>query len=248
MRWQHFELPGADVRLAQFCDAAAAQIWFARLHAEIPWEQHRLRIFGREVDSPRLSCWIGDADAVYTYSGSRFEPKPWTPALAELREALIPLCGEDLLHPEKLGILPQFSGKRSWQSHATLVESAQQTADSPAHPCAAGGFSNLPFNSVLCNLYRSGHDAMGWHSDNEPELGPAPVIASLSFGATRRFRLRNRRGSREGFDIDLDPGSLLLMAGATQANYRHNLPRTARDVGPRINLTFRTILPTMSRI
>src|SRR5438874_1948737 len=78
MRWQTFDLPGADVRLAQFCDEEEAARWFARLREEIPWERHRLRIFGREVDSPRLSRWIGDPDAVYTYSGTRFTPHAWT--------------------------------------------------------------------------------------------------------------------------------------------------------------------------
>ena len=78
--WQRFDLPGADVRLARFCDAAQAHEWFLRLHAEIPWEQHRLRLFGREVDSPRLSCWVGDAGTAYTYSRVLFEPRPWTPA------------------------------------------------------------------------------------------------------------------------------------------------------------------------
>jgi alkylated DNA repair dioxygenase AlkB len=192
-QWRRFPLAGADLRLASFCAADAAQAWFTRLHAQIPWERHRLKVFGREVDSPRLSCWIGDADAIYTYSRTRFEPRPWTPALAELRDAVASLCGE-------------------------------------------------VYNSVLCNLYRDGRDAMGWHSDSEPELGPEPVIASLSFGATRRFRLRHKRDPRRRLDIDLASGSLLRMAGATQTNYRHDLPRTARASGARINLTFRRIM------
>ena len=145
------------------------------------------------MDSPRLSCWIGDPDAVYTYSHTRFEPQPWTPALRELRDSLSQACGE-------------------------------------------------VYNSVLCNLYRDGHDAMGWHSDSEPELGDAPVIASLSFGATRRFRLRHKRDSARVPKSTLQSGSLLLMAGATQNHYRHDLPRTARECGARINLTFRRIL------
>lgn len=99
------------------------------------------------------------------------------------------------------------------------------------------------FNSVLCNLYRDGNDAMGWHSDDEPELGPEPVIASLSFGATRRFRLRHRRDSSSRAELHLDSGSLLVMQGATQRNYRHDLPRSAGQMHARINLTFRTILP-----
>ena len=140
---------------------------------------------------PRLSCWIGDADAHYRYSGQDFVPEPWTPALAELRTALSADLG-------------------------------------------------VAFNSVLCNLYRDGRDAMGWHSDAERELGAQPTIASLSFGATRRFRLRPRGGGAT-HDIALEAGSLLLMAGVTQQNWRHALPRTAKPVGARINLTFRHI-------
>ena len=98
----------------------------------------------------------------------------------------------------------------------------------------------VAFDSVLANLYRDGRDAMGWHADDEPELGPEPVIASVSLGATRRFVLRHRDGAPR-LAIHLPAGSLLLMQGATQAHYRHALPRTARPVGPRINLTFRCI-------
>lgn len=192
MNWRLYELPGADVRLTRFCDATEAARWFTRLHEEIPWERHRLRIFGREIDSPRLSCWIGDAEAVYTYSGTRFVPHTWTPALAELRDALLAHAGERC-------------------------------------------------NSVLANLYRDGRDSMGWHSDAEPELGVEPVILSLSFGGVRRFRLRHRRDPRLRLELDLPAGSLLRMAGSTQQFYRHDLPKTARPVAARINLTFRTI-------
>lgn len=100
------------------------------------------------------------------------------------------------------------------------------------------------FNSVLLNLYRTGQDSMGWHADDEPELGPAPVIASLSLGATRRFRLRPRAGLvHPPFSLDLPSGSLLLMRGATQQHWQHALPKTARPVGPRLNLTFRWVTP-----
>ena len=106
------------------------------------------------------------------------------------------------------------------------------------------------FNSVLLNLYRDGRDSMGWHADDEPELGPAPAIASLSLGATRRFRLRpSRTQARAGlapapFGIDLPGGSLLLMRGPTQQHWQHALPKTARPVAPRLNLTFRLVTPT----
>jgi len=98
------------------------------------------------------------------------------------------------------------------------------------------------FNSVLLNLYHSGQDSMGYHADNEPELGPAPVIASLTLGATRTFRLRPRPGvAAQALSLPLTAGSLLLMRGATQQNWLHALPKTARPVGPRLNLTFRLV-------
>jgi alkylated DNA repair dioxygenase AlkB len=98
------------------------------------------------------------------------------------------------------------------------------------------------FNSVLLNLYRDGRDGMGWHADDEPELGAEPVIASLSLGATRRFRLRPRAGlAHPPLSIDLPSGSLLLMRGGTQRHWQHALPKTARPLGPRLNLTFRWV-------
>lgn len=102
----------------------------------------------------------------------------------------------------------------------------------------------IPFNAVLCNLYRDGRDAMGMHSDAEPELGPDPVVASLSLGATRRFVLRHRRGAAHGaLDLPLAAGSLLVMRGTTQRHYRHGVPRVPGLSEPRINLTFRCIHP-----
>lgn len=195
-------LPDADVRLdPAWLPRVQADALLAAVRAEVPWSVHRIRMFGRMVDSPRLSAWVGDAHARYRYSGAVFEPLPWTPALASLRARL-----RDAL--------------------------------------------DLDFDSVLANLYRDGCDAMGWHRDDEPELGPAPVIASVSLGATRRFVLRHRPRARAGeagdtrarHAVELPHGSLLVMAGATQARWQHALPRTARPVGERINLTFRRIV------
>ena len=186
-------LPGADLRFdPQWLAAGEADALFATLRDEIPWECHRIRMFGRVVDSPRLSCWIGDPEAVYCYSGARFAPHPWPHALRALRARL----GEAL---------------------------------------------GTPFNSVLANRYRDGRDSMGWHSDDEPELGPRPVIASISLGATRRFLLKARTGGGAS-RLELPHGSLLVMAGDTQRHYRHAIPASARPVGERLNLTFRHIL------
>lgn len=98
------------------------------------------------------------------------------------------------------------------------------------------------FNSVLLNLYRDGNDAMGWHRDNEAELGDEPVIASLSFGEPRRFRMRHR-ATRETVDVVLGPGSLLVMSGSSQTHWEHAVPRQKRVTAPRLNLTFRRVAP-----
>jgi alkylated DNA repair dioxygenase AlkB len=96
------------------------------------------------------------------------------------------------------------------------------------------------FNSVLLNLYRDGNDSVGWHSDDEAGLGP--VIASLSLGQSRNFHLRHKRRKDLPLQkIELTHGCLLLMAGATQRNYVHAVPKSAKAMLPRINLTFRTI-------
>jgi alkylated DNA repair dioxygenase AlkB len=197
--WRRIVLPDADVALwPQWLGEAEADALFDELQRAITWETHRISLFGREVASPRLSCWIGDPGAAYTYSRSRFEPRPWPASLAALRPRIEQACG-------------------------------------------------ARFNSVLANLYRDGNDAMGWHSDDEPELGPRPVIASLSLGAERRFRFRRRRARGEPaqpgdtFDLLLPHGGLLRMAGDTQQRYRHELPRMRPLAEARINLTFRHI-------
>jgi len=189
-------LPLEDAELAfdpHWLDAEVAVALLDELRDTIPWEIHRIRLFGREHASPRQSCWIGDPGISYRYSGSLFEPRPWPPALKEIRERLV----REL---------------------------------------------RIDFNSVLANRYRDGRDAMGWHSDDERELGPEPTIASLSLGATRRFVLKHRLQPERKLALELPHGSLLVMSGATQRHYRHALPRTARPVGERINLTFRRIL------
>lgn len=181
-------LAGADLHFdPTWLPADEADALLDVLRTGLPWENHAVRLFGREHPAPRLSCWIGDA--AYRYSGVVRTPQAWTPPLAVLRDRLAIELGEQ-------------------------------------------------FNSVLANRYRDGRDAMGWHADDEPELGP--VIASVSLGATRRFLLRARTGDARRA-VELTHGSLLVMAGATQAAYRHALPRTRRPVGERINLTFRQV-------
>ena len=99
---------------------------------------------------------------------------------------------------------------------------------------------NVHFNFVLANFYRDGKDYVGWHADDEPDLGSRPLIASISLGESRRFRVRhNSRKVTES--IDLVHGSLLIMRGQSQSHFKHCLAKTKRLVNSRINLTFRTI-------
>jgi alkylated DNA repair dioxygenase AlkB len=102
--------------------------------------------------------------------------------------------------------------------------------------------SNHEYNSVLLNLYRDGADSNGWHADNEKELGKHPQIASFSLGASRFFHFKHRRIKEEKYKMELHHGSLLLMEGAMQKNWLHQIPKTKKPMQPRINLTFRKII------
>ena len=106
--------------------------------------------------------------------------------------------------------------------------------------------SEARFNSALLNYYRNGQDSMGWHSDDEPELGENPVIGAVSLGAARRFRMRHKAVPGLQMALDLPGGSYFEMGGALQRHWRHCVPKVASKmgVGPRINLTFRRILRT----
>ncbi len=97
------------------------------------------------------------------------------------------------------------------------------------------------FNSGLVNYYRDGNDSMGLHADNEPELGRNPVIASVNFGASRKMVFR-KNGTKEKFEVILNHGDLLVMSGALQHNWKHEIPKQRRIADPRLNVTFRKIL------
>lgn len=107
--------------------------------------------------------------------------------------------------------------------------------------------SDTTFNSVLLNLYRDGQDSNGWHADNEKELGEKPVIASLSLGAQRIFHFKHRTLKEEKYKLVLEHGSLLIMAGDMQKHWLHQIPKTRKRIGERINLTFRHIIKQKNR-
>lgn len=195
------DLPIPDGTLwidAGFLPTDEATAALSALLDEIPWRQEHVRMFGRQIPMPRLTCWMGDPGCDYTYSRVRYAPTPWTETAAKLRDRVTEATGEG-------------------------------------------------FNAVLLNRYRSGADSMGWHADDEPELGTSPTIASVSLGAARRFDLQHRKRKAEKQRVVLTHGSLLVMAGTTQAHWKHRLPRTTTEVGERLNLTFRRITPSSAR-
>lgn len=135
----------------------------------------------------------------------------------------------------------------AWHGDKAYRYSGLSLAPQPWTPLLSGvrlaveQASGTSFNSVLLNYYRNERDSMGMHADDEPELGPDPVIASLSLGAVRTFSLRHRR-SGQVLRLPLASGSLLVMAGSLQANWLHGIARSTRPAGPRLNLTFRNIV------
>ncbi|AKQ47774.1 2OG-Fe(II) oxygenase [Rufibacter radiotolerans] len=186
-------MPDAEVYLLkEFLSGPAAEALFAVLEAKAAWKQEKIKLFGKQIDQPRLTVWYADAGKAYTYSGLTWEPLPWLPELSEVRKNLESLTGTF-------------------------------------------------FNSVLLNLYRHGQDSMGWHSDDEPELGQNPTIASLTLGQERSFHFRHRTQPELKHKLILPSGSLLLMASETQHHWQHQVPKSAKPLEPRINLTFRFI-------
>jgi alkylated DNA repair dioxygenase AlkB len=132
------------------------------------------------------------------------------------------------------GVTYEYSGQSSphndWTPDLLAIKNRVET------------LSRHAFNGALLNYYRDGRDSMSWHSDDEESLGINPVIASVSFGATRTFRLRHRHDrSLVPVNLPLTTGSLLIMRGQTQHYWQHQLPKTRKPVGARINITFRHI-------
>lgn len=139
----------------------------------------------------------------------------------------------------------------TWHAEADLAYTYSGVPRTP-HPwkeplsslrTACEAHTGQSFNGALLNLYRTGLDAMGWHSDDEAVNGPNPVIASISLGAERRFDFRHKQ-SREVISVVLPQGSLLVMSGACQTFWLHRIAKTTRQTEPRINVTFRRLIQT----
>lgn len=152
------------------------------------------------------------------------------------REETVVVYGKRHLQPR----LSAWHGNKAYRYSGLSLAPLPFTPLLDSIRLAAQDATGQAYNSVLLNYYRDGRDSMGMHSDDEPELGPAPAIASVSFGATRTFILRHK-ASKETLKLPLSDGSLLFMAGCLQANWMHGINKTAKSVGARLNLTFRKI-------
>ncbi|HEV8440201.1 MAG TPA: alpha-ketoglutarate-dependent dioxygenase AlkB [Methylomirabilota bacterium] len=179
------------------------------------------------------------------YEAEWLSPDEADAALAALREQLaweqreIVLFGRRILQPRLI----------AWAGDLGYRYSGQTLEPRPFTPAAGrllervGERAGVAFNHVLANRYRSGEDSMGLHADDEPELGPDPVVAIVSLGASRRLVVRPRRKQDRGrHDLELRHGALLVMGGTCQRHYVHGVPRQPGARGERISLTFRRLL------
>lgn len=169
-----------------------------------------------------------------SYANSLFQKLtdtlPW-------QQESINIFGRKVLQPR----LQAWHGNASYTYSGLTMHPHPWTEELRALEKRCAEISGQRFNSVLANMYRDGNDSMGWHQDNEPELGPHPIIASLSLGEPRRFVLKHK-DSNEKQEFILGHGALLIMAGETQQYWYHAIPKTKKAVNTRINLTFRHII------
>ena len=188
------------------------------------------------------------ADAELYFQLNFFDSRTSQDALEQLRE-------DTAWRHEQIVLF----GRRHWQPRLVAAHGDSDTAyrysglTLPMQPWtplllnirqAVEQAAGQSFNSVLLNFYRDQHDSMGWHSDDERELGPQPVIASVSFGAMRTLKFRHKqRRELKSVAMDLTGGSLLVMAGTTQQFWKHAVEKARHACDARINLTFRQILP-----
>ncbi|RXJ71160.1 alpha-ketoglutarate-dependent dioxygenase AlkB [Veronia nyctiphanis] len=194
-------------------------------------------LFGPEtdVDLGEDSWLIWQPDFISSYEAERI----FTDLVEGLQWYQLPitLFGREMLQPR---LQAWYGDKHYTYSGLTLTpQKMPQTLLDIKSRCEA--LSGTVFNSVLVNYYRDGQDYMGWHQDNERELGEDPVIASVSLGESRRFIFRHVK-TKEKKEFALTSGSILVMGGKTQTFWQHTIPKMAKIHGGRINLTFRNII------
>ncbi|SDR65770.1 Alkylated DNA repair dioxygenase AlkB [Gramella sp. MAR_2010_147] len=160
--------------------------------------------------------------------------------LQDWKQDKIKLFGKEILQPRLTALFGEKGKSYKYSGLEMFPKEFPEELLKIKRKCEAID-QGIKFNVCLANLYRDGKDSMGWHADDEKELGKNPVIASLSLGTERIFHLKHKNISTARHKIRLQHGSLLMMKGTTQEFWKHQLPKTKKIVSPRINLTFRRI-------
>jgi len=171
-------------------------------------------------------------------------PKDRASELFEALTASLPWEQRDIVALGKPITQPRlmaWAGELPYHYSGQTLEPRPWSAELAALRDEIAQVTGEPFNHLVANLYRDGRDHIAWHADNEPELGKDPVIAALSLGSRRRFHLENKRNRKKRRRYSLAHGSLLIMGGTMQHTWRHSVPKEPADMGPRINVTLRTL-------
>jgi alkylated DNA repair dioxygenase AlkB len=158
----------------------------------------------------------------------------------EFRQLPIRIYDKEVLQPKLTALCGDVSGDLEYTSEILPVQPWSRSLNNLRENVEET--AGVRFTHALLNLYRDGKDGVGWHRDHEEHWGTDPVIASLSLGAARTFQMRNNNNKQIIRSIELTPGSLLIMKGASQKSWQHRVPRTTRRIGPRLNITFRVLV------
>lgn len=173
-----------------FLSEARSDALYQEVKNTAQWQQESIKLFGKIVKQPRLTCWYGKGMSAASRYRQALPAEDWPPLLSEVRTEIEDLTGAS-------------------------------------------------FNSVLVNYYRNGSDGMGMHADDEPILGPKPIIASLSLGENRPIDFHHKTDKSKKLRVHQPNGSLLLMAGDIQSYWKHGVAKSKKILGPRLNFTFR---------
>lgn len=186
----------------------------------LPWQADIVTLFGKTHVTKRKTVWMADTGLSYSYAGHTHQATEWHPVVFHVKQAI-----ENKIH--------------------TLFSTIANT-DSSFDSNMISTDNQPYFNACLLNYYPSGSDGMGYHADDEKELGPQPLIAALSLGATRKmlfkYKSANHKKTQDKMDLYLASGQLIVMAGMTQQYWKHSIAKTKKVHEGRISLTFRRIL------
>ncbi len=191
---------------------------YQTLLTTLPWQYDMVTLFGKTHVTKRQIVWMGDEGLSYGYAGHTSHATGWCPVVFHVKQII-----EDKIRALNLNMV---------EAADKIVSPGQDYSAQDHHPY---------FNACLLNYYPSGSEGMGYHADDEKELGAQPLIAALSLGATRKMLFKHKK-TQDRVDLYLASGQLIVMAGATQQYWKHSITKTKKVNEGRISLTFRRML------